>query len=106
MLKRCGFIHTFIYSIAQDLFLCLELCPTWRCPGIKNFTVAGIQFFLSALSSTVLPIGYFLFCRSKKVNLMESFSLTKIHDILQPQYCILSQTGFQNKEIKVTAFYA
>ena len=83
MLKRRRFFHTFTYGIAQGLLFRLELCPARRCSGIKYFTVAGIQLLLSALSGTVFPVGYFLLCRCEKVNLVQSFPMTKIHDILK-----------------------
>ena len=80
---RRRFIYTFIYGIAQCLLLRLEFCTARRCTGINDFTIAGIKLRLSALSGTVLLVGYFLFCRRKQINLMQSFSMTKIHDILQ-----------------------
>ena len=61
----------------------LKFRPARRCPGIKNFAVAGIQLLLSALSGAVFPVGYFLLCRCEKVNLVQSFPMTKIHDILK-----------------------
>ena len=61
----------------------LKFSPARCCPSFTNFTVASIQLLLSTLSGTILSIGYFLFCRSKKVNLVKSFSMTEIHDILQ-----------------------
>jgi hypothetical protein len=83
LFKRRRFFHTFTYGIAQGLLFRLELCPARCCTGVKYFTVAGIQLLLSALSGTVFPVGYFLFSRCEKVNLVQSFPLTKIHDIMK-----------------------